>query len=106
MNDADNLIKAVNWNDKNWLIDFLNKGADVNALNKHGETALMHSAVQGNAEIAQILIEHGAMLDIQSKEGLTALMLAADNGKKEVAELLLKKRGRHKTCQSGTKNRL
>ncbi|NJO91290.1 MAG: hypothetical protein HC831_21730 [Chloroflexia bacterium] len=90
MNDADNLIKAVKWNDKNWLIDFLNKGADVNALNKHGETALMHSAVTGNLEIAQMLLERGAMLDIQSVEGLTALMLAADNGKKEVAELLLK----------------
>lgn len=91
MNDADNLIKAVNWNDKNWLIDFLTKGANVNALNTHGETALMHSAVKGNTEIAEILIEHGAKLDIQSKEGLTALMLAADNGKKEVVELLLEK---------------
>ena len=90
MNDADNLIKAVNWNDKNWLLDLLNKGADVNALNQHGETALMHSALKGNSEIVKTLIEQGAKLDIQSKEGLTALMLAADNDKKEVAEILLK----------------
>lgn len=90
MNDAENLIKAVNWNDKNWLIDFINKGADVNALNKHGETALMHSAVKGNPALTETLIEHGALLDIQSKEGLTALMLAADNGNKDVVEILLK----------------
>ena len=55
----------------------IDKGADVNAKNKNGATALILAADKGNAEIVSFLIDKGA--DVNAKDGNgTALMLAAN----------------------------
>ncbi len=50
-------------------------GADVNAVNDDGDTALQGAAYRGSNEIVQ-LVDRGARLDIKSKRGFTALQIA------------------------------
>ena len=68
----------------------LDAGADINALDEHGQTALMNAAYRGDVELTQLLIQRGAELDHAAKYRLTALMLAVINGRTEVVRLLVK----------------
>ena len=72
------------------VIDLIRDGADVNALDRHGQTALMLAAHAGYCEIVEVLIAHRASLNVTSKFGLSALMLAIVAGHEKVAHLLVK----------------
>ena len=50
----------------------IEKGGDVNAVDKHGQTALMHAAAQGNRLAVCWLVAKGADASIKSKKGKTA----------------------------------
>lgn len=52
----------------------INRGADINARNQQGKTAL--SLAVGNADITKVLIEAGADVNIRDNEGNTAMMLS------------------------------
>ena len=54
----------------------LELGADVNAANSMGLTALLGAANRGSNEIIEILVKRGARLDIKDKEGRTPLRWA------------------------------
>ena len=54
----------------------LELGADVNATNSMGLTALLGAANRGSNEIIEILVKRGARLDIKDKEGRTPLRWA------------------------------
>jgi ankyrin repeat protein len=54
----------------------LELGADVNATNSMGLTALLGAANRGSNDIIELLVRHGARLDVQDKEGRTALRWA------------------------------
>ena len=56
----------------------LAKGADVNAKDEYGETALIKTAYQGNAPIARALIDKGADVNAKCGNGWTALLRAED----------------------------
>lgn len=59
-------------------------GGDINALDRHGQTALMLAAVAGCGHVVEWLVEQGASLDHTAKYGLSALMLAVVGGHVEV----------------------
>jgi ankyrin repeat protein len=50
----------------------LDLGADVNAANSMGLTALLGAVNRGSNDIIQLLADHGARLDIKDREGRTA----------------------------------
>ena len=52
-------------------------GADVNAVNADGQTAMHAAAFTGADEIVQYLAEHGAKVDVQDKRGETPWTMAA-----------------------------
>jgi uncharacterized protein len=66
----------------------LSSGADVNARDRHGQTALMLAAHRGYREMVETLVEGGADLDVTAKYNLSALMLAVTAGHVGVARLL------------------
>lgn len=67
----------------------LAQNADINHLDKYGQSALMLAAVHGNDAVVEMLIECGAELDITAKYGLSALMLAIINHHENTAKLLV-----------------
>jgi ankyrin repeat protein len=77
---------------------FLNQGAEVDAIDAAGNTALMGVCFKGYKEIAVLLLEHGADVNIQNLNGATALIYAATFGQTEIAKLLLE-RGADKTLR-------
>ena len=51
-------------------------GADVNAANQAGDTALHTAAAQGYDTVVQLLADHGAQVNAKNKRGLTPLAAA------------------------------
>jgi ankyrin repeat protein len=54
----------------------LSLGADINAVNQQGDTALHSAAAQGFNRVIQLLVESGASLSVRNKRGLTPLAVA------------------------------
>jgi ankyrin repeat protein len=71
--------------------ELLARGADVNARDVVGNTALMLTAspYQNGDEIARHLLKAGALVNARDRNGRTALMEAAERGNTAVADVLL-----------------
>ena len=69
------------------------RGADVNAKDEHGGTALISAAGGGHTEMVKILIDKRADMNVMEKYGNTALICAAKNGRTDSLRVLLE-RGR------------
>jgi len=64
-------------NGRRELVEILLKsGANVNAQDKWGITALMYAVLEGRRELAELLLSRGADIHVRAKKGLTALMCA------------------------------
>ena len=79
---------AINRGDVRDVCDLLDQGANVNARDRHGQTALMLAAHAGHREVVEALIARRADVNITAKYGLSALMLAVVAGHEEVARIL------------------
>lgn len=67
----------------------IKKGADVNAVNQDGTTALICRAEDGDASGCRFLLDHGADVNHISRYGCTALMFAAADGNVAIVNILL-----------------
>ena len=67
----------------------LSKGADINATDNTGQTAVMIAAMTDQINLTKFLIERGADVNRSSNSGLTALHYAALENHYEIAYLLL-----------------
>ncbi len=74
----DDLLAAIEWRDTKKAVELINKGADLNAADKSGKTALMCAARRGNKEIVNLLLSRLAVANKKDKVGRTALMYALD----------------------------
>ncbi|MGO9568404.1 MAG: ankyrin repeat domain-containing protein [Desulfomonilaceae bacterium] len=63
-------------------------GADVNAKDNHGWTALMEAAKTGHLDVVKLLLDEGADVNAKDNYGWTALKIAEEDGHKEIVELL------------------
>lgn len=70
----------------------LDKGADVNAKFRYGQTALFKAAERGHTEVAKLLIERGVDVSVRDTfYGATALFWALDKGHTGVVRAILSK---------------
>ena len=85
------VLDAVARKDRAGLRSLLKSGADVNAALGDGLTAIHQVAIDGDTELAQLLIYAGANLKATTRlGGYTPLLLAAKNGDAAMIETLLK----------------
>jgi ankyrin repeat protein len=83
-----NWEQAAKRGDSVSLADQIAAGADVDALDRFGQSALMLAAQRGHLEVVRVLIRSGADLDKTAKYGMSAAMLAAVNRHDSVARAL------------------
>ena len=84
-----NLIEALKKSDIKTVEKLIETGADVNAKDKDGGTALMYAARNGHTKTVEKLIELGADVNSKDKFGGTALIWVARNGRTENVEKLV-----------------
>lgn len=88
----DQLFEAVRKGDAAAVTALLDKGADVNAKFRYGQTALFKAAERGHAAVAKVLLDRG--VDVTVKDtfyGTTAITWAIDGSHIEVVRLLIEK---------------
>jgi hypothetical protein len=71
------------------LHELLARGADVNASNGAGVTALMIAAFHGRLEMVRALTDHGADVNLMDKDGFTAAMLAHHSDHEDIVRTLV-----------------
>ena len=86
----DALHRAVLRGNIDGLKATLEAGADVNARDGRGWTALMHAANKGYKLMVGPLLKANADPDVQAADGATALFMATVHGHSEIIELLVK----------------
>jgi len=83
-------IVAVCTGETELVKNFLDKGADINARNSDGHTALIIASKAGYTETVRTLLDKGADIEEKSnKTGATALMAASSYGYIETVRLLI-----------------
>lgn len=88
----DQLFEAARKGDAAQVTALLDKGADVNAKFRYGQTALFKAAEKGYADVAKVLIDRG--VDVTVKDtfyGATAMTWAMSNNHPDVVRLILEK---------------
>jgi ankyrin repeat protein len=85
----EDLLEAAKEGDFDAAKTLLENGADANAKDKQGRTALMKAANMGYTGIVRVLLDAGADVNAKNQDLTTALMWAASEGHAAVVELLL-----------------
>lgn len=67
----------------------IDNGADVNAVDQDGISAIRMAVFNAHKELLQLLIANGANLNAVDQDGLTELDMAVYHGRKELAQLLI-----------------
>lgn len=65
------------------------KGADINARDSHGQTALFIAIASGNDGIVKFLVDRGADVNAKDNKGRTPLFMAMQKNKPGIAKLLI-----------------
>ncbi len=84
----DNLIEAAKKGCAPIVRAFLAKGADIDAADANGGTALIWAAARGVADVVELLIRCGADLDVRDSGGMSALTLARARNRAAIVTLL------------------
>jgi hypothetical protein len=74
---------------REWLVALLDGGADIDAINEAGRTALHEACLLGMADEVGFLLERSAAVEVADANGLHPLHIACNRGNVEVARLLL-----------------
>ena len=116
LQEANPLLRALQRRSQSRALELIEAGADVNVTGKHGTTALMYAARQGDlrlvealaqrgadlndgsllraaeggyVDMVQFLLRSGADVDVPTKAGTTPLVYAAWKGHASIVDLLI-----------------
>lgn len=67
----------------------IEQGANINALDTHGLTHVMHAASGNEIEILKLLMDNGADVNIRNRYGYTAAMMCAEHDYVECMKILI-----------------
>ena len=84
-----NIIEAAENGNLEELKKLIKSGADVNAKNEYGNTALIYAAWNGHTDCLSALIVAGADVNAKNNDGYTALTLAARDGQTDCVAVLI-----------------
>ena len=91
------LLKAVeNTQGLKPVRELVKKGADVNAVDLNGWTALHHAARGGYSKVVAFLVSEGADLGAKNNRGKTALDLARGDGTRRLLKEAMEKAKKNK----------
>lgn len=82
------LINAVRAGNAKQVKKLIKSGADVNAKDDEGKTALMWASMYGHNDMIKFLIKNGADVNAKDNNGNTALMFASKYGHDDIVKLL------------------
>ncbi len=85
----EHLLKVVQEGDGAGVTMAISAGADVNAQDKNGQSALIIAVRGNNTGTARRLLEKGANVNYMTPQGISPLMFAAQNRNKDMVQLLL-----------------
>jgi ankyrin repeat protein len=85
----DDLLQAAESGNANEVSRLIANGANVDAEDNNGVSALLGAAHFGYKEIVELLIAKGANIDASTKDGITPLYEAARMGNSNVADVLI-----------------
>lgn len=85
------LIDAARLDDRAAVASLVTQGADVNAREADGATALAWASMRSNTGVAKLLLDAGANPDLTNALGAGPLSLAIQNGSAAMVRLLLEK---------------
>jgi len=91
IDSVDELLIAAQHGDTPRVQQLLLEGADVNATNPGGYTALITAAVFGQQHIVRVLLDARADVELQTSSGNTALLGAAIRGHTDLMHFLISK---------------
>ena len=83
------MIRAAEKGDAALVEYCLDLGADIDAQNSYGWTALVQASRYGKVAVVELLLDRGADTEVRNSGGWTALMFASSEGKVAAMELLL-----------------
>ncbi|CAK4373255.1 unnamed protein product [Aphanomyces euteiches] len=90
LGDATPLMQAALIGDLTAVDNIVSGDPDsINMTNEQGMSALMLAAIEGNTDVAQLLLRRGAAVNLADKDGHTALMHTAYCGHADMIEVLV-----------------
>lgn len=86
------LMLAIEYEKESTVELLLKCGAQIEAMDGNGNTALINAARNSRGKILKRLLQAGANVDACNNHGVTSLMVATKNGSEEMVQALLEKR--------------
>ena len=90
------LMGKVKANDINSCVKLLDEGADIDAVDEKGATALIYAVLNTDTNLVKLLVDRGADIDMSTKKGVTAESIAKGNNLVEISQILNTKKSASK----------
>ncbi|OAX79361.1 hypothetical protein ACJ72_06318, partial [Emergomyces africanus] len=95
-------LEVVNEGNEDELRALLDKGVDLRAVNRDGQTALHIAVEKDNELLAELLLKAGSNTDAPSRDGSKPLYITAELGNLALANLLLRFNADVESCNDET----
>lgn len=82
-------IKAINQNDTIAVVNAIQRGFDINTIDDEGRSLLLLATIEGNYEMAKLLVIQGANVNQQANNKDSAFLYASATGQTKLVELFL-----------------